>query len=148
MRRSGRAFHLADDRIERAVRVLRGAEIAQAHVRLGGDAFQQRRREPRFADTGLAGEQHHLAFTRLCPRPAPQQQLGFFFPPDELGQAARVESFEAAFRRTRSQRRPGSHRSSDTLEVLGSEVLKLEQITEQFSRAFRNHYAVRLCDAL
>ena len=30
-------------------------------------------------------------------RPAPQQQFEFFFPPDELSQAARVHSLEAAF---------------------------------------------------
>jgi hypothetical protein len=45
------AFHLADDRVERTVRVLRGAEIAQARVRLGGETFQERGREPRFPDT-------------------------------------------------------------------------------------------------
>ena len=62
------------------------------------EAFQQRRRKPRFADTGLAGEQHHLAFAALCPRPAPQQQFEFFFAPDKLRQAARVQSLEAALR--------------------------------------------------
>ena len=45
--------------------MLRGAEIAQARVRLGSEAFKQRGRKPRFADTGLAGEQHHLAFVDL-----------------------------------------------------------------------------------
>jgi hypothetical protein len=34
--KSGGAFHLKDDRIKRAVRVLCRAEIAQARVRLGG----------------------------------------------------------------------------------------------------------------
>ena len=46
---------------------------------------------------GLAGEQHYLAFAGLCLRPAPQQQFEFFFPPDKLRQAARVQSLEAAF---------------------------------------------------
>ena len=62
---AGGAFHLADDRIKRAVRVLRRAEIAQARVRLGGEAFQQRGREPRFADARLARQQYHLAFAGL-----------------------------------------------------------------------------------
>ena len=97
VRKSGGAFHLTDDRIEGAVGVLRRAEVAQARVRFGGEAFQQRRRKPRFADAGLAGEQHHLAFAGLCLRPAPQQQFKFFFPPDKLGQAARVQRLEAAF---------------------------------------------------
>jgi hypothetical protein len=64
---SGGALYLAHDRIKRAVRVLRRAEIAQARVRLGGEAFQQRGGEPRFPDAGLAGEQDHLAFARLRP---------------------------------------------------------------------------------
>ena len=33
---------------------------------------------------------HYLAFAGLCLRPAPQQQFEFFFPPDKVGQAARV----------------------------------------------------------
>ena len=97
---------------------------------------------------GLTGEQHHLAFAGLCLRPAPQQQFEFFFPPDKLGQAARVQSLEAAFHRSRSQRRPGSHRPCDALEVLCSKVLKLEQIAHELSRAFGNDDAVRLCNAL
>ncbi len=36
VRKSGGTFHLADDGIERAVGVLRRAEIAHARVRLGG----------------------------------------------------------------------------------------------------------------
>ena len=148
MRQSGGTFHLADDRIKRAVGVLRRAEIAQARVRLGGEAFQQRGREPRFADTGLAGEEHHLAFAGLCPRPAPQQQFEFFFPPDEGGQAGRVQRLEAAFRRTRPQRRPGPHRPGDALEVLCPEVLQLEEIAEKLSRALGDDHHVRLGDPL
>ena len=55
MRKSSGAFHLADDRVKRAVGVLRGAEVAQPRVRLRSEAFQQRGRQSRFADTGLAG---------------------------------------------------------------------------------------------
>ena len=77
--------------------MLRRAEISQARVWLGSEAFQQRRRKSRFADAGLAGEQHYLAFAGLCLRPASQQQFEFFFPPDKLGQAARVQCLEAAF---------------------------------------------------
>ena len=98
-RQSGGAFHLADDRIKRAVGVLRRAEIAQSRVRLAGEALQQRRRQPRFADASLAGEQHHLALAALRLGPAPQQQFEFFFPPDQSGQAARVQRLEAAFLR-------------------------------------------------
>ena len=85
VRQSGGTFHLADDRIERAVGVLRGAKIAQAGVRFVDEAFQHRGRKPRLADTGLARQQYDLAFTALCSRPAPQEQFEFFFASDEVG---------------------------------------------------------------
>ena len=59
-----------------------------------------------------------------------------------------MQRLEAAFRRTRPQRRPGPHRPGDALEVLCPEVLKLEQIAEKLSRAFGNDDPVRLGDAL
>jgi hypothetical protein len=117
-------------------------------MRLGSDTLKQRRCQPGLSNTRLAGEQHCLTFAGFCFRPPPQQQVEFFFPADEVGQSARVESLEAAFHRSLSQGGPGSHRPCNALEVLCSEVLKLEQIAEQFSRAFGNHYAVRLCDTL
>jgi hypothetical protein len=33
---------------------------------LGSEPFQNRGREPRFADAGLARDQHHLPFAGLC----------------------------------------------------------------------------------
>ena len=118
VRQCSGAFHLADDRIKRAVGVLRRAEIAQARVRFSSEAFQQRGCEPRLADTGLAREQHHLSFTGLCSRPAPQQQFKFFFTSNEVGQAAPVQRLEAAFRRTRPQGCERPYWPGDALEVL------------------------------
>src|SRR5262249_32894691 len=80
--------------------------------------------------------------------PAPQQQFKFFFAPYEVRQAARVQSLKATFHRTRSQCCPGTHTSSDALEVLCSEVVELEQIANEPSGAFGNHDAVWLCNAL
>jgi hypothetical protein len=64
---------------------------------LSSEAFQQRRYKSRFADASLAGKQNYLAFAVLCLRPASQQQLEFFFPPNKLGQPSPVKSLEAAF---------------------------------------------------
>jgi hypothetical protein len=85
---AGGAFHLADDRVEGAVRALRRAEIAQARVRFGGKAFQRRSR----AAISRYLPRRRAARTRLCPRPAPHKQFRFFFPPDEGGQAGRVRA--------------------------------------------------------
>jgi hypothetical protein len=52
-------------------------------MRLRDETFQKRGAEPRLADTSLAGEKHHLTFTALGFRPAPQKQVKFFFAPDE-----------------------------------------------------------------
>ena len=66
-------------------------------MQLGGEPFQQRGGQPRFANTGLTGQQHYLTFAGLCLRPAPQQQFEFFFSPDKFGQTACMESLKAAF---------------------------------------------------
>jgi hypothetical protein len=97
-------------------------------MRFAGEALQKRRREPRFADAGLAGQQHDLALTGLCLGPAPQQQFEFLFPPDEGGQTGRMQRLEAARHGTRAQRRPSPHRPGDALDVLRREVLKLEDV--------------------
>jgi hypothetical protein len=96
MRKSSGAFHLTDDRMKRAVSMLRGAEVAQSDMRLVGDAFQQRSRKPRFADARFAGEQNDLTFAALCSRPAPMQKFEFFFPPNECRQAGCVKRVKAA----------------------------------------------------
>ena len=59
-----------------------------------------------------------------------------------------MQRLETAFRRTRPQRRPGPHWPGDALEVLGPEVLQLEQIAEKFSRALGDDHHVRLGDPL
>ena len=98
----------------------------------------------RFADARLAGDEHHLAFARLCPRPAPQQRFEFLFPPDQRGQVGHVQGVKAAFDGTRPQRGPGPRRPGDTLEILGSEIPEFEEIAEQLSRAVGDHDHVRL----
>ncbi len=90
MRQSSGTFHLTDYRIKSAVGVLRRAKIAQARVRLRRKALEQRRSQPRFANTCLARQKHHLAFASLRLRPTPQQQFKVFFPSDKLSHAACV----------------------------------------------------------
>ena len=113
-----------------------------------GELFQERSREPRLADACLAREKHHLTFAGLCLRPASQQQFKFFLPPDERGQCRPVQRLKAALNRAWPHRSPRSHQLSDALEVLGSQVLQLEQIAEQFSCALGDDDRVRLGDAL
>jgi hypothetical protein len=85
MRQPSSTFHLADDRIERAVGVLGRAEVAEASVRFGTDALKKRHREPRLANACLTGQEHYLSFAGLCLGPAPKKKFEFFFPTDKLG---------------------------------------------------------------
>ena len=66
------ALQLADKGVERAVLIVRRAEIAQSGVRLALDALRQRRGQARLADPRLAGDQHHPPFAGLRLLPAPQ----------------------------------------------------------------------------
>ena len=144
----GGAFELSDEGVERAVLVVRRAEIAQARMWLGSDVLGQGSREPRLADARLARDQHHSSFAALRLLPTADKQLDFLVTPDEGSQASCMQRFEPAFHRTCAQYRPGVHRPGDALEVLCPKVLKLEQIAEQFSRAFGNDHPIRLGDAL
>ena len=81
----------------------------------------RRRRQPRFAVAGLAGKQNHLALAVLRLGPAPQRAADFFLSSDQGGEAGRVRGVEAAFRRTRPQRRLGPRLTGDPLQVLRPE---------------------------
>ena len=103
-------------------------------MRLVCKTLQYRRRQPRLTDPRLTGKQHHLAFASLCLRPAPQQQLEFFFAPDEFSQCASVQSVEPALHGRWTYCRPGSRGPGYALEVMRSEVLKLKKIADELPR--------------
>src|SRR4029077_16049530 len=65
-----RAAELVDKRIERAVLVIRRAEIAQAKIRLGVKPPLEGCGDARLPDAGLARNQHHLTFSHFRPCPA------------------------------------------------------------------------------
>jgi len=70
--KSGGVFKLGDEGIERAVLMVRRAEVAQARMRLGSDLLGERRSQPRFPDPRLARDQHDPAFTSFRLLPAAQ----------------------------------------------------------------------------
>src|SRR5271156_5852574 len=59
-----------------------------------------------------------------------------------------MQRLKAAFRETGPQHRPGSSRTSDALEVLGSEVLEFEQVSEKPPRALGDDHRIRFSDPL
>ena len=76
--------------------------------------------QTRFADTGLAGQQHHLPFTFLGSLPALEQQTDLMFAPDH-GQLVSppVHSREAAFGDTLAQDVVGPDGSTKPLSRAG-----------------------------
>src|SRR5262249_8255539 len=117
-------------------------------MRFRSKAFEKISCEPRFADARFAGNQDDLTLAALRPRPAPQQQLGFFLAPDEGSQTARMQGLEAAFDGARPQRHPGPRRLGEALEVPGPEVLQFKEIAQKSTRAVANDDHVRLGNLL
>jgi len=85
-----------------------------------------------------------LPLAGLRSAPAPQQQLKFFFPPDESGQAARVEPLETALDPALAQRGPHTDGLGDALEVLQPEIPEFEELAEQSSRPVGDDDPIRL----
>jgi hypothetical protein len=59
-----------------------------------------------------------------------------------------MQRLEAAFHRTRPQRRPGPHRRPDALEAPRPKVVKQEETAEKSSGAFGDDDHIRFGDAL
>ena len=126
MLETGGAFELRDDRIERAIAAMRGAEIANTGVGLYGELFMQSSGEPRLADAWLARQQHDLAVAGLGARPAPQQQVYLLVAADQRGQRRSTQRLEPALDGARAQRLPSRHRLRDALEFDLAEISVFE----------------------
>ena len=72
-REPGRPRHVSDDRIERAVCMLRRTEVSHTRMRLARQPAQERRRQARLTYARLARDERHMALARLRLGPAPQQ---------------------------------------------------------------------------
>jgi hypothetical protein len=65
-----RTFELLDHRVERAVHMIGGAEIAQPRVRRGVQSLKERSDQPRLANAWFARQQNRLAVSSLSQLPA------------------------------------------------------------------------------
>src|SRR6202030_1459981 len=127
VREAGGAFELRDERMERAVLVVRRAEIAQPGVRLAFEALAQRRAQPRFADARLARQQYDLPLTRIGALPAAQQQVQLLLAPDQRRQVAAAQRLEAAFDRAWPQYLPDRNRLGEACKADRPKVAVLEK---------------------
>ena len=87
---------MVDDRVKRAVGVLRGAETMNTKIALALETFRKCERKAAIADAGLAGQQHGLALALSSLQPTAQHEFVLVFAADEGGHSARVQRLEAA----------------------------------------------------
>src|SRR5689334_3903534 len=83
---AGCAFKLADDRVKGTIGMVGRAEVSQPGMRLMCHVFENRRGEPRFADSRFPGNEHDLTLPLLCPLPASLKELDLVFPTNQWGQ--------------------------------------------------------------
>ena len=111
-----RPFKLGDARVERAVLVMRRAEIAQARVWLAAEPLHDSLSDARFADAGLARDQHDAARRRaLACSQRRMQQLDLLVAADQR-RGGCAQRLEAALDRARAQHLPGWHVLGEALE--------------------------------
>jgi hypothetical protein len=106
VRKSCGPLHLADDWMERAVRVSRGAEISQPRVRLAGETFHQRCRQSRLADPPTRRTAIRFALRQFLPSTNAAVAIRVLLPvPQALSVRCRVVR-QSGFRRKLVARPP------------------------------------------
>jgi hypothetical protein len=116
-------------------------------MRLVADAFGKRRREPRLADAGLAGDQHHPPVAALRSLPPAQKHFDFLVAPDQRRRPG-AQRFEAALLAAFAQDQPYGVWLGETGQPLRPEILEIEQSADLTSGASEDHQAGRWSDRL
>ena len=124
--------------MERAVLVVRRAEIAQAGVRLAREPLLERAVMPRLADARLAREQHDLTLAAPGSLPAPEQQLDLLLAPDQR-RLRRPSAAPRTGSRRRSRRttRQACTGSAKPFTSTAAEIRVLEETAGQPARGLR-----------
>jgi hypothetical protein len=139
---AGGAFELGDEGVQRAVLMMRRAEIPQARMGLGSDVLRKRDREPRLANARFAGNRHHPTFTALRLLPAADKQLDFLLTPDER-RFPRAQRLEPAYLVALAQHSPSVLRQGEAGELLRPEILQIEQPADLPACRFANDQRIR-----
>ena len=145
-RKSGSAREMLDDRIERAVAVIRRALQVNPGVSMG-DIFLQRLDRARFADTSLADHGDDLTLARAGETPALEHQPHFVRPADER-QRTGADRGEAALDRRFAEHAPSGHGVRKSFEFVRAGGFKVEQSAEQTLRRLADENRVGLGERL
>src|SRR6516225_12435561 len=120
------------------------AEIAQAEMRLGVQAFFKCRGNARLADAGLARDQYDLAVARLGALPPAQQQVDLFVAANQRRQFRSAQCLEAARHNTLAQYLPAAYRLGVAARVECAEIAAIEQVADQTPGGRLDRHGVRL----
>src|SRR3954447_3889431 len=131
------ALEVGNERIERAVLVVRQAEIAQAGMGLGFNVRRDRSRKPRLTDARLAADQHHTSFSSFHLSPATEKQFDLLLSPNER-HLSRAQGVEPVSLTVLAQHQPSALRLSEASKWLRPEVLEIEQLSDLLPRAEGN----------
>src|SRR5918995_1402814 len=104
-----------------------------------GQALDQAPGEARFADAGLAREEHDLAVAVLGPGPALEQDAELVLAPDQRGEMLAMQRLEAALGAALAFDPPGREGLGEALEAERTEVGQLEQPADQAAGRLADH---------
>jgi hypothetical protein len=135
-----RPFEMRDDGMERPIRVMRRAEIAERIIGPIDEPLLQRADDARLADARLARQQHHAAVARLRLMPVPEQQLQLALAADQRHQARGVQRLEPALEGAGAQHLPGPHLLAQAAERDLAEIAVLEEPAGEQLRRRRDQH--------
>src|SRR6516225_2736247 len=115
-------LQLPDNRMERTVRVVRGALVLDLEV---GDieAIAQGLADARFADAGFTAQQCDVTLTTLAALPQTQQLPKLMLPADEPRQGARALGIETAVDNALADKALGQYRLCKPLELVSLDII-------------------------
>ena len=117
---------LRNERMQRAVRMVRRAEIAKASMRLALDPSQQAFSDARLANARLTREQHNATLAGLGLIPPAQQQVHLLLATNEWGQRASAPRVEPADASRLTAHLPRLQRLRQSVALVGSERAAIE----------------------
>src|SRR4029453_4451153 len=112
--------------MEGAVRVVGRALIPYPPMRSQREAFGKRCNNARFADPGLAGNQHHLALALPRQLVAQKREFDLCLATDKAHRARGTHRLEAALRRSPTFDCPNRDGFGDALDLAAAEIAENE----------------------
>ena len=128
--KTGRMFQMANDRIERVLRMRRRTLKPQPRMRNSRQPLVQLPDDPRLADRRFTAQQDHLPFAGRGALEAVEQQSDLVLAPDEAGKPTGT-GIEAALDRALGQHLPNPHRLGDAFQLLRPKIVEDERSADE-----------------